>query len=755
MKHIELLCSISELSWVFEDSTSITGFLDKIVTMTSSHMESAVCSIYLYDKSRDILILTATYGLNSDHVGKLTLKPGEGITGIAFKELRPICENQGSSHPGYKHVHGLDEEHYDAFLAVPITRGIERIGVLVIQRESGRSFLTSDITALRAVTNQLANIIESARELISLKASLHNSSGAKDNDKPVLVFNEKVVRGTSASSGFALGLVRKDKKNLHFESLLKNSSQVHHDLDAFTTAVKLTKDQLAECQKSVENQLEDAASLIFAAHLMMLQDDLFYLRIVDKIKSGSSADTAILSVSQQLIALFSGNENRLIREKSYDIKDLALRLVQNLPGMAQQQPSAKGHVIVARELLPSDILVLASEGAAGIVLIEGGATSHLSILARSLRLPMIFADEPRLLDVSDDSRLLLDADTGNIYINPDDTVISLFSLRNKAQKSALSSGEFSSAPVSTTDNKPITLLVNINLLVDVKEGLRLGCGGVGLYRTEFPFMIRTTFPTEEEQLVIYRKLVLGMQGKPVTFRTLDIGGDKVLSYYDHFTEQNPFLGLRSIRFALTHPEIFRQQLRAILRAGHDADLRIMFPMISTVEELTEATAMVEICKNELASEHIVYNAHPKIGMMVEIPAVVEIIDVFAKMVDFFSIGTNDLVQYTLAVDRTNEKVAQLYCSHHPAVLRSLNRVVSSAKEHGIMVSVCGDMAHQECYIPFLLGIGIESLSVDAAYLPVVRSVISRTSLTDANLLAQRALSESSLLGIRKLIGIDK
>jgi len=748
MEHIELLCSISELNWVFRDSVSIEEYLAKIVTMTAHHMHTAVCSIYLYDKSADTLVLKATHGLNREGVNKVTLQPGEGITGIAFKELRPICENHSSTHPAYKYFSDLDEERYEAFLAVPIVRGIERVGMMVVQREKGKDFKSNDITVLRAVSNQLANIIENARELFTLREA---QGGPADKKAPPVVL--KMVKGKTAASGYAFGPIKKVLKTRALDTLLEQARKESFGHDAFLVSVNRTKAQLTKRQQDVEEQLSDVASLIFTAHLMMLQDDLFYGKIVQHIENGNNAAEAIVDAAQHFIALFSQSDNLLFREKADDIRDLALRLIENLPGMEQSRTSYTGHVVIARDMLPSDILVIASEKAAGIILIAGGVTSHLSVLARSLKLPLIIADDPRLLDIDESSNVLLDADTGNVYVNPEESVVAVFAMRNKARTEKNATEGNIARSIFTSDGTEVHILANINLLTDVQEAVRLGCKGVGLYRTEFPFIVRSTFPTEEEQFVIYRKLVVAMGENPVTFRTIDIGGDKILSYYDHLSEQNPFLGLRSIRFALRNHEVFRQQVRAILRAGHGADLHIMFPMISSVEELTSAKAIVTECSAELEKTEETYNAHPRIGMMIEIPAIVEIIDTVATMVDFFSIGTNDFVQYMLAVDRTNEKVASLYLPHHPAVLRALKRVADAAIAAGISVSVCGDMAHQKAYIPFLIGIGIRTLSVDAAYIPGIRECVMKSTVTHAKEIAGAVLKEYSLKKIEGILGI--
>jgi len=748
MEHIELLCDISELNWVFSDSSSIEDFLQKIVVMTARHMKTDVCSIYLYDPKSNTLVLKATHGLNIDLINKVRMKLGEGITGLALKELRTICDNQGSKHPSYKYFNDLDEDQYEAFLGVPIIHGIEKVGVLVVQRKSGQTFKTEDISTLHAVTNQLANIIENARVLISLKDAQADNT-VSVHTEPIV----KTVKGKSASTGYAFGPAKIEIKSRALESLAVKAKDGHHGLQSFEKAVERTRTHLNKRRQAVEERLSDAASLIFTAHLMLLQDDLFHGRIVDRINEGASAEKAILETANYYISLFSAKDDPYLREKADDIRDLSIRLLENVIGIKQYHSSYNGRIIIAHDLLPSDILILSSEGVAGIILVAGGVTSHLSVLARSLGLPLIITDEPQLLELPDGTPVLLDGETGNVYVNPGKEITDPFESQNRTMREAISKRATVSDRTFTQDNSRITIYANINLLSDIKVANEFKCEGVGLYRTEFPFLIRSAFPTEEEQIIVYKKLIDGMKGKPIIFRTLDIGGDKILPYFDHFNEQNPFLGLRSIRFTLRNRDVFRQQIRAILRAGYGADLRIMFPMISTVEELKQAKTLVADCISELEKEKTAINAVPQIGMMIEIPAVVEIIETLAQMTDFLSIGTNDFIQYMLAVDRTNEKVASLYLPHHPSVLRSLARITRVALSYNKPVSVCGDMAHQPEYIPFLLGIGIRNLSVDAPYIPRIQKCISSISVKQAGKLASSLLKASSEHATARLLGL--
>jgi phosphotransferase system enzyme I (PtsP) len=390
---------------------------------------------------------------------------------------------------------------------------------------------------------------------------------------------------------------------------------------------------------------------------------------------------------------------------------------------------------------------------AGIVLLSGGVTSHVAVLARSLDLPLLIVDEPRLLDLPDGTRAVLDGNQGNLFIDPDDNVEQKFREKEETRLAALRVSDGLLDQTHTRDGTRVHLLANINLMADVAVARTYKAEGIGLYRSEFPFMIRNDFPSEEEQLRVYRRLVDGMRGYETTFRTLDIGGDKMLSYFDYGAQANPFLGLRSIRFSLRHRDVFLQQLRAILRAAWDSEIRIMFPMISSVDEFASAVGAVDECQVALAEEKIPSCQKVHLGMMLELPSVLELMPELCKRAEFFSIGTNDFIQYMLAVDRTNETVADLYLPHHPAVLRGLARAVEAPLRLGRDVSVCGDMAHDPRFVPFLLGLGVRKFSLDARYLPRIQETILATDLGEARELTARLLGENTVAGTAKLLGI--
>jgi phosphotransferase system enzyme I (PtsP) len=530
-------------------------------------------------------------------------------------------------------------------------------------------------------------------------------------------------------------------------------TETKYSLGEFHRAVQSTADQLNDLQYRFAQRLPESASLIFTAHLMILKDLRFAGEMEKLIENGVTPPVAIKKVAEHYVELYSSSAHAHIREKAYDVQDLAGRILRNLEHHVEEDPFlSQNRIVIAPELYPSDVLKLAGEDIKGIILVSGGITAHVSILARSLQIPMIIATEPDLLHLPEGTPIIMDAENGSICIQPSDELIDEFESAKQVKFESETSAEQLSPFTLTKDGTKIRLLANINLLSDLRLARKFKAEGVGLYRTEFPFLIRSALPSEQEQYLIYKRLFDEMDGKDVTIRTLDLGGDKLLAYSDTKGETNPDLGLRAIRFSFRHRDIFHQQIRAILRAGAEAEnVRIMFPLISSLDEFGEAKEAVFDAINELENKKLPHHQHPLIGALLEIPSVVEIIDELAAAADFLSIGTNDFIQYTLAVDRSNEEVAAYYCPYHPSVLRGLSKIAQAAERQNKDLSICGEMAHQMEYIPFLVGIGLRILSVHPKFLPSVQKAINGFTIDDANLYTTRLLSETTLKGIRKIL----
>ena len=746
-EHFNLLCDIGDLAGLVIDSSDIQSFLQQTVTMVSCHLAADVGSIYLFDESAQELVLSATVGLNPSAVGQIRMHPGEGLVGATLQQGYPTREGRASRNPNFKYFEEADEDRFESFLAVPILRGPERIGVLVVQHEGVDYFDEIDVMALRAIASQLAGAIENARLMIHfdrLKAPVETGD---------LFERLRFVKGDSAAGGYAHaptivmgahhGALETDLPDTNYENTLAG----------LQTAVRRTVSQLRALQHRLAERLPESAALIFEAHFMILKDQRFLGAMVKQVREGSAPAAAVRQVAGQFMRHFTESTNAYMREKAQDIEDLARRLLHNLNRHPDDRSGmAEGRIVIAQELFPSDMLKLASENVAGIVLVSGGMTSHVSILARSLHLPLVIAERPELLQIPDGTPMLLDADVGSLYLQPSPETIRRFEARNAVRDETVVLAHAMGDRTETADGTRIHLLANINLLSEVALARDLRAEGIGLYRTEFPFLVRTALPSEEEQYSVYRRLMDDLPDRPITFRTLDVGGEKHLPYLDAAPEANPELGLRAIRFSFQHPEVFAQQLRAILRVAEDrAHLRIMFPMIASLDEFAQARQAVDDALADLARQGLGPARRPALGVMVELPALMEVIGEMAQAADFFSIGTNDFIQYLLAVDRGNEKVAPYYRAGHPSVLRALGRVVAAADGAGIEVSVCGEMGHDPAFVPFFIGIGLRRFSVDPQFLPPMQALIGRLRTADAQRYAAELLAAPSVSDVQAVL----
>jgi len=747
--HLNLLCDIGELANLIIGSTDIQGFLQQTVEMVARHLNADVGSIYLYDDATRDLVLQATIGLNPSAVGRVRMKSGEGLVGKTYASLQPICEDRASYHPDFKYFKEADEDPFESFLAVPIHRGIEKIGVLVVQHEHPGYFDEIDVMAMRAIASQLTGAIENARMMI---VQNRQTVPPRENE---LLDRLRFIKGKTASSGFAYAPVMVLKAD--GESLLTHrpDSEFVSSPQGFLKALERTKQQLTDLQDRLAQRLPESAALIFEAHFMILKDARFVDAMLAKIEQGVSVPGAVREVAGHYINLFSSAPSAYLQEKAHDIKDLARRLLKNLrKDTAQDTDLAKGRIVIAQQLLPSDLLKMASEDVKGIVLASGGVTSHVAIIARSLKLPMVIAERSDLLELPEGTPVLLDGDIGSIYTRPSETIIQRFESHYRARKAEDKAGRPILAQTITRDGVSVKLLANINLLSEIKMAKDLNVEGIGLYRTEFPFLVRSNLPSEEEQYLVYKRLCDEMGRREVTIRTLDIGGEKLLPYFEGAKEANPELGLRSIRFSLHYREVFLQQLRAILRAGVSAGtgkLKILFPMISAIDEFRQARHAVEEAMADLARQNLPFYSEPAMGAMIELPAVLDIIDELAEEADFFSIGTNDFIQYMLAVDRSNERVAAYYQPYHPSVLRSLHRIIQAAVKARIEVTICGEMGHEPEYIPFFIGAGLRTFSVDPYFLRSVQDKIVNLTVSEATAYTRALLAEPTLEGIQGIL----
>lgn len=514
-------------------------------------------------------------------------------------------------------------------------------------------------------------------------------------------------------------------------------------------AVDLTHDQLESFQRRIHSRIEEPVSEVFRAHLAILHDKDLGDWIEGGIRGGRPAEAVIREAFGHHIDIFSRSPVARLREKVQDLQDIAGRLIRNLHGGSQADEGLRGRIVVARDLYPSDLLRLVAQDAAGVVLVGGGATAHINILARSLQLPLVVCDAAAAERLRDGMAVAIDGGRGRLLVADDPAT----PLAVRLAPAATPAAQRLHPATATADGFRIRLLANVGLLGEAQAAHDLGADGIGLYRSEIPFLLRDEPPDEEEQVAVYRRLLDLAPGGDAAIRLLDLGGDKIAAYFPHDVGPNPSLGLRGIRFALRHPEILAMQVRAILRAGAGRQLRILMPMVSSVDSFRGIRAAIAACARDLAGRGIAHNPAPALGAMIELPAAVLLADEIAREADFLAIGSNDLVQYILAVDRGDDRVADWYVPWHPAVLRALKRIADAAVAGSRPLSVCGDIASDPLLLPVLLGMGITALSVPPRALPRVQQAIESTRHDLAATLASRLLACSTIAEVEAALGL--
>lgn len=534
--------------------------------------------------------------------------------------------------------------------------------------------------------------------------------------------------GIGASPGVAIGIAKVIKKQKLVFDKARTGSYDEEKL-SFEAALSVAKIELIALAEKTKAEIGIHESEIFNAHQMMLEDPEFTGQILTRMQAGDSAPHAVRTIADEFITLFSAIEDAYLRERAADLKDVSDRLIRKLLNVEDLNLTESGIILIAEDLTPSDTAKIDKNKVLGFITEIGGTTSHSAIMARTIGIPAIVGVGHRLKEINSGDVIALDGETGVYYINPSDDILTV--LKEKMERLTQERKDLEvlkGQETKTFDGHTVEVACNIGGVKDLVHVLENDGEGIGLFRSEFLYMDRENLPSEEEQFAAYKAVLLAMGDKPVVIRTLDVGGDKNLPYLNIPKEENPFLGFRAIRYCLKNTDVFKTQIKALLRAGIYGNLRIMMPMISGVAEVRSAKTIFEICKSELRAENIPFSETYQLGIMIEIPSAAIIADILAKEVDFFSIGTNDLIQYTVAVDRMNQDIADLYTPYHPAVLRLIYQVIQAGKKNGIWVGMCGEAAGNPTMIPLLLGMGLEEFSMNPSKVLRARKQIQGLSL---------------------------
>lgn len=695
------------------------------------------CSIYLANYEQQHFLLVATQGLAKEAIGQVTIGFSEGLIGFIGQREEPINLSDAPSHPRFKYYAEVREDDFHAFLGAPIIHQRKVLGVITLQQQQMRRFSEDEEAFLVTLATQLAVQIANAKARGSVY--LLEQNVPKDW--------QKALKGVPGSSGLATGVGFVSNMLVNIRNHVPTR---HHDASQqillYRNAVKQTREDVAILSERIQGEVPDDVRAIFQLYHHLLDANSLGREVELKIHAGWDAPSSLKMVVETYISQFQTMSDPYMRERAVDVEDMGNRVLANILGtdaasLKREYPA--NAILIAEEVTATMLAEFPSANLVGIISMRGSTNSHAAIMARAMGVPAVMGLSNVPFSLLNEKEILLDGYTGDVIVSPSATIRHEFGLL--IQEEQVLSERIKSQdtlPAITVDHCVMSLLVNAGLSLEAEKNDNPYSDGVGLFRTEIPFMMRERFPTEQEQVKLYRTLLLAQPGKPFTMRTLDVGGDKPLPYFP-ISEENPFLGWRGIRLTLDHPEIFLVQIRAMLRASIGLDnLNIMLPMITSVNEVKEAKRLISQALYEV-SEEIADKGEtlitPKIGVMLEVPAVIYQLPQLAKHVDFFSVGSNDLTQYLLAVDRNNARVADLYDSYHPAVLAALYKLVQQSNELNMPITVCGELAGEPAGAVLLLGMGYRKLSMNNHNLLKVKWVVRNVSLQQSEWLLQRVL----------------
>jgi phosphotransferase system, enzyme I, PtsP len=729
---------LEDICRVITESRDPRRTLDTIVELVAERFGIDVCSVYIFDAERNHLVLTATIGLKRAAIGSVRMHISEGLTGLVLETMAPVYVRNPSTHPRFKYFQESGEEIYRTFLGLPLIYHQRNLGVLVVQTVDEEAISAADIPVFSAITSQVAATVAYSGLLADLKKDRPYRSAGKpsgtEEEIPRPIEKKPVLRGTPASSGFAQGRAHYLTESIGFDQIRLEAAE-----DPRAQKV-LLEEALAAARHFVRGLRRNADDLstqdaaIIEANLMILEDAVFRRKVIDRIDAGYTAAAALKQVVLQYLERFNRMETPYLRQRGADIVDAGKQVLAHLLdiGTPAQAAFSDDTVVIAADLSAAELVALRQPHLKGIVLARGGRTSHAVILATSFEIPMVIGVKDVLDSIRENDHLIVDGTSGLVFRDPPPEIRSEYDrLRVEKEKSFRELERLRTLPTVTQDGHFCRLGANVSLLSDLELVHKYGADHIGLYRTEFPFLVRGDFPTEEEQFDLYRKVIEAAAGKAVTVRTLDVGGDKLLSYLDYPIEANPYMGWRAVRISLEHDDIFRAQVRAVLRAAVHGPTSLMFPMISTVEEVRAITRIVNEEKSKLAAAAMAFDANLALGIMVEVPAAVGILHHLLRHVDFVSIGSNDLTQYILAVDRNNEKVSAMYTPLHPAVIATIRETATVCRRMGIPLSICGESASNPQCVILYLAMGIRRLSLNPASVPIIKHLIATLSMAEA------------------------
>ncbi len=755
--HLRLIEQLTDLIGRAEDSQEA---LEGVVRMLAAATDCEVCSLYSYDPRTGNLSLAATQGLPARSIGRVSMSKDEGLVGLVATEQKALAFEDAITHPRFKFFPETGEEKYHSFVGVPIGSGPGMLGVLVLQSRRRRRFAEEDVSLLRSVAGQVRGVMlnarlsdrlqreeeerdryrrEMSRAIVRLEA--YEAAEARSRvTEPTEAFVH--LSGHGAAPGFGIGIVHLVQTSVSLDDVeICEGQGPEVERRRFAAALAGSTEEVERSRTHMRELVPEVGGALFEALRLMIEDPAINRRVIEEMDKGLAAESAVKIVIGEYIARFSALDDEYLRERAVDVRDAGQRILCHLMGVSTGGVDVRDNaILVGTELTLTDLATIDHSRLRGIVTASGGVTSHAAILAKSLGIPTVVGAEGVVEASRERDAIIVDGNSGTVYIRPSEDLVTEYRrLGSEYDAFQRDLEHLRPLPAETIDGHRVALMANVGLVGELDLAHRFGAEGIGLYRTEFPFLSCRDFPSEDEQLRLYKRMFEGMEGGPITIRTLDLGGDKYPAFAPRVRESNPFLGFRSIRVSLGTENIFAEQLRAILRAAGTGPLRILFPMITSVEEMRRVKEIFSECIRDLAAEGVTPPEDLELGAMIEVPAAVVRAEQIMREVDFVSIGTNDLIQYTLAVDRDNRKIASMFEPLHPAVLHSVRTVVLAGRATGRSVSMCGEMAGNPLCTVLLVGLGLDELSMSPLYVPVVKKIIRTISFSDAERVAEEVL----------------
>lgn len=747
------LTLLADVAGIVSRSHDLDETLENVVDLVSRRLSVDVCSIYLSDLDRQRLNLAATNGLTRESVGKISLAFGEGLVGLAAGDAAPVYASDAVNDPRARLFPETGEDRYQTLLAAPLRVGQIVAGVLVVQTLKSREFTEGDIALLDTCTQLISPTVVNAHMLSLPEGTTHDfGSLTQQFASPDRAREANFeLRGSATSPGVAIGPIHYLEDPLELDRLdyAPNTDPVREREDLLA-AVEEALRELHAVRDEAGSRFGPELSSIFNTHIQILEDKGFVSRLDKAVTETGNGVTAVRNVRSHYAGMFERMQDVYFRERGADVEDVARRVTSKLLRVRRENlPVSEGAVLVIETLLPAHFALLETDRIAALVAEHGGPNSHGAIFARALEIPTVTGATGITVAMRSGELAIVDGSTGSVFLSPDENLQTEFErVRERYALVVDHLDALKARPAETRDGRRVLLTANAGLLADLRHCEQHGAEGIGLFRTELLALVQKRFPPEGEQRQLYDRVADAMSPRPVTIRTLDLGGDKGLPGFEQ--EENPQLGLRSIRLSLSNEEAFRTQLRAILRASAHGNIRLLLPMISSVEELVKARHLVQTAKEELVNRGHNFDENLPVGVMIEVPSAALIASSLAEHSDFFSIGTNDLTQYTLAVDRGNERVAHLYDALHPSVLGLIQMTAAAGREKGIPVSVCGEMATNPLAIPLLVGLGIGELSGTPSAVPIVKEIVRALHSTEVERDAAEAVRLGTVREVHRL-----